>query len=259
MTAVLWSAPPRPDDADNPLRAVILGPMIEQMAAFEERFGVKVATCYGMTEVPAVVGTGWDHGPWRTCGVVLDGWPWPEVMLVDDHDQPVAPGTVGQMVVRTRAPWALNAGYYGNPEATAEAWRNGWFHTGDAFVQDEQGRFIFLDRMKDAIRRRGENISSFEVESLVLEHPAVAECAAFAVPDGFGGDDVMVAVVPVDAAAPPEREEFFAFCERTMPAYMVPRYVDVVAELPRNTTSLRVQKVVLRERGVTPTSWDRGR
>src|SRR4029079_12011160 len=107
---------------------------------------------------------------------------------------------VGEVVVRTRAPWALSGWYHGDPAATAAAWRNGWFHTGDAFRCDEAGQFVFVDRMKDSIRRLCENIASCEVESAVLEHPAVGECAAFAVPDGFGGDEVMVAVVPAAGA-----------------------------------------------------------
>ena len=134
MTAVLWAQPARPDDADNPLRSLVLGPMIEPMEAFEQRFGTRVCTSYGMTEVPSMIATDWDHGPWQTCGTVCGGWPWPEVELVDEHDQPVPMGQVGQLVVRTRAPWALNAGYHRDPAATAEAWRNGWFHTGDAFT-----------------------------------------------------------------------------------------------------------------------------
>jgi len=256
MTAVLWAQPEQPDDADNPLRSVVLGPMIEPMEAFEQRFGVRVCTSYGMTEVPSMIATGWDHGPWETCGTKSEGWPWPDLAVVDEHDQPVPDGTVGELVVRTRAPWALNAGYHGDPAATAEAWRNGWFHTGDAFRRDAEGRYYFVDRMKDSIRRRGENISSFEVESSVLEHPAVSECAAFAVPDGFGGDEVMVAVVP-GADRSLDRDELFAFLGDRMPAYTVPRYVDVVDEIPHNSTTLRVQKFVLRQRGVTPTTWDR--
>ena len=203
-----------------------------------------------------MVCTGWDHGPWENCGTVAEGWPWPDVELVDEHDRPVADGEVGEMVVRTRAPWALNGGYHNDPAATAAAWRNGWFHTGDAFRRDGAGRYYFLDRMKDSIRRRGENISSFEVEAAVLDHPAVAECAAFAVPDGFGGDEVMIAIVPADGQAP-DPAELFEFLGRTMPAYSVPRYVDVVESIPRNSTTLRVQKFVLRQRGVGTASWDR--
>ena len=104
MTAVLWAQPERPDDADNPLRGLALGPMIEPMEAFERRFDTRVCTAYGMTEVPSMVFTGWEHGPWETCGTVDDGWPWPEVVLVDEHDRPVPVGQVGELVVRTRAP-----------------------------------------------------------------------------------------------------------------------------------------------------------
>ena len=256
MTSVLWSQNAEPDDAENPLRSLVLGPMIEQMEEFERRFGTRVCTAYGMTEVPSMVATGWNHGPWQTSGAVVAGWPWPELALVDEHDMPVAIGEVGELVVRTGAPWALNGGYFGDPAATADAWRNGWFHTGDALRQDDQGRFFFVDRMKDTIRRRGENISSFEVESVVLEHPAVVACAAFGVPDGFGGDDVMVAVVVREGDAL-EPAQFFSHLSKEMPSYMVPRYIDVVIEIPHNTTTLRVQKFVLRDRGVTSTTWDR--
>ncbi|NUU25597.1 MAG: AMP-binding protein [Streptomycetaceae bacterium] len=256
MTALLYSLPARPDDAENPLRGIILGPMIAETAEFERRFGVRVATAYGMTEVPPLVVTGWDHGPWQTSGRVLDGYPWPEARVVDAWDLPVPPGTVGELVIRTAAPWTLNAGYYNLPDATAAAWRNGWFHTGDAFRQDADGRFSFVDRMKDAIRRRGENISSFEVEAFALDHPAVAECAAFAVPSPLGGDEVMIAVVP-EPGEKADPAELAAFLTDRMPRYMLPRYIDVLEQLPRNTTSLRIQKHVLRDRGVTAATWDR--
>jgi crotonobetaine/carnitine-CoA ligase len=255
MTAFLWAQPPQPDDADNPLRGVIIGPMIPQMEAFKERFGVKVATCYGMTEVGATVTTGWDHGPWQTCGTYRPDYPWPEVRLVDANDEPVPDGTVGEMVVRTAEPWALNAGYHGMPEQTAEAWRNGWFHTGDAFVVGEDGHFTFVDRMKDAIRRRGENISSFEVEAAVRAHPAVADCAAIAVPAELGEDEVMVVVEPNGELDP---ADLGAWLEPRMPRFMLPRFIDV-AVLPRNATTARVKKHELRARGITPTTWDRQR
>jgi crotonobetaine/carnitine-CoA ligase len=256
MTTVLDAAPPAPDDADNPLRGLILGPMIPNMEDFERRFGLRVATCYGMTEVPAVVATGWDHGPWQTSGTVRPGPLGAEARVVDEHDLPLPPGRVGELVLRTAVPWTLNAGYWNNPGATAAAWRNGWFHTGDAFRQDEEGRFYFVDRVKDSIRRRGENISSFEVENFVLEHPDVAECAAFAVPAELGGDEVMIAVVPAEGHEV-DPAGLSAFLAGRMPRHMLPRYVDTVAELPRNTTSLRLQKHVLRERGVTAGTWDR--
>ena len=256
MTALLAAAPERADDADNPLRSMILGPMVEGMEAFERRFGVRVATCYGMTEVPPIIATGWEHGPWQSCGTVISGPPWAEARVVDELDHEVPNGDVGELIVRTGEPWTLNGGYYRNPEATVRAWRNGWFHTGDAFRRDADGRFYFVDRINDTIRRRGENISSFEVETAVLEHGGVEACAAFGVPDAYGGHEVMVTVV-ARTGAQIDVDALGADLAARMPRYMVPRYIDIVADLPRNTTSLRVQKFVLRDRGVTPTTWDR--
>jgi crotonobetaine/carnitine-CoA ligase len=150
----------------------------------------------------------------------------------------------------------MNAGYYKMPAQTATAWRNGWFHTGDAFVLDEVGNYAFLDRMRDTIRRRGENISSFEVENAVVEHPAVIEVAAIGVPAALGEDEVFVAVIVRDRTTF-DPAELVAFLADRMPRFMVPRYVDVVDDFPRVETSLRVKKTELRERGVTATTWDR--
>ena len=256
MTALLHTAPPSPDDADNPLRNVILGPMIPEIEDFATRFGVRVATGYGQTEVGMPVTTGWDHGPWANCGRKRLDYPWPEVRIVNEHDEPLGPGEVGEMIVRSAEPWALNAGYYKMPEQTAEAWRNGWFHTGDAFRTDEDGWYYFVDRMRDTIRRRGENISSFEVETLVAEHPAVAECAAVGVRAPLGDDDVMVVVVAADGAAV-DPAALLEFLEPRMPKFMLPRYVEVVDDLPRTEASMRVRKHEIRARGVTDATWDR--
>ena len=256
MTSLVWSSEPRPDDADTPVRHVLLGPMIPDMEAFERRFGVRVATCYGQTEVGAPVATGWDHGPWATCGRERTDYPWPEVRLVDEHDEPVPTGEVGEMIVRTREPWALNLGYYKMPEQSVEAWRNGWFHTGDAFRRDEDGWFYFVDRMKDAIRRRGENISSFEVENHLLEHADVVDCAAVGVRTQHGDEEVLAVLVVRDPGAF-DPAELIAFLEPRMPRFMIPRYVRVVDDLPRNETTARVRKQHLRDEGITETTWDR--
>ena len=137
LTALLYSAPPRDDAADNPLGSAILGPMIPQIEDFERRFGVRVAICYGRTEIGAPVVSGWDHGPWECCGQG-GRWSWPfhETLIVDENDADLPPGQVGELVVRSAEPGALNLGYYGMPERTDEAWRGGWFHTGDAFRID---------------------------------------------------------------------------------------------------------------------------
>ncbi|TMK60324.1 MAG: ATP-dependent acyl-CoA ligase [Actinobacteria bacterium] len=256
MTSVLFHAPARPDDHDNPLESVILGPMIPDMEEFERRFGVRVCTCYGQTEIGAPLASDWDHGPWESCGRVRTDYPFPEVRLVNEHDEPVAVGEVGELLVRVGDPTGFNADYFGMPDETAAAWRDGWFHTGDAFRVNDDGHFYFVDRMKDTIRRRGENISSFEVESMVLEHPHVVECAAVAIATEHGDDEVMAAVIvdDQDAFDPPELIEFLT---PRMPRFMIPRYIEVFDDLPRNETTGRVRKTELRTRGVSERTWDR--
>ena len=158
-------------------------------------------------------------------------------------------------MVRTDRPWSMNHGYYKNPEATAQAWRNGWFHTGDCFRQDAEGYFYFVDRRKDAIRRRGENISSFEVEAEVVAYPAVRESAAYGVPSELGEDDVMIAVAAVDGSQI-NPEALLQFLKEKMPYFMVPRYIRTLTELPK-TPSAKVQKHLLRAEGITSDTWDR--
>jgi crotonobetaine/carnitine-CoA ligase len=254
MTALLHAQPARADDADNPVRGVLCGPLIPQAEEFKARFGVQLATCYGMTETGAAPSTTWDHGPVAGCGRPRPDYPWHEVRIVDENDEPLGPGEVGELVVRSAEPWSMNGGYYGMPAATAEAWRNGWFHTGDAFRVDEAGNYYLVDRLKDAIRRRGENISSFEVEAVVREYPGVADCAAIGVPAELGGDEVMVVVELADDAGF-EPAALHAWLEDHLPKFMVPRYIDV-APLPRNATTQRVKKFELRSRGVTTTTWE---
>ena len=254
MTAFLEAQPPCDDDADNPLRAVIAGPLIPQVEEFKKRFDVEMATCYGMTETGICLVTGWDHGPWQSCGRPRDDYPWSEVRIVDEHDEPVGVDEVGELIVRSAEPWSLNAGYYGMPEATATAWRNGWFHTGDAFRCDDAGNYYLVDRLKDAIRRRGENISSFEVESVASGYDGVGEVAAFGVPATLGEDEVMIVVEAEDGALV-EPEALHAWLAERLPKFMVPRYIEVGA-LPRNATTRRVKKFELRDRGVTSTTWD---
>src|SRR5690606_20270193 len=170
MLPFLMAQPPSPQDHMHSLKTVLVAPADATAAAFSERFGVPVYGVYNMTElsIPLI------------CGPVIDRnglWGWPragvEARIVDAHDFPVPDGQVGELVLRHDMPWAVSHGYLGNPEATARTWRNGWFHTGDLFRQDPDGSYIYVDRVKDAVRRRGENISSFEVESEILKFPAV--------------------------------------------------------------------------------------
>ena len=254
MAAFLEKQPPGPEDRNHPLRLALMVPLAGDVAAFSERFGVTIYTIFNMTEISSPIVSTPNPTVRGTCGRPRPGV---EVRLVDEHDCEVAPGQVGEMLVRTERPWAMNSGYHRNPEATARAWRNGWFHTGDAFRVDGEGNFYFVDRMKDAIRRRGENISSFEVEADVVQHPAVREAAAVGVPSEVGEEDVLVVVAPVQGASV-DPSELLEFLRPRMAHFMVPRYVRIVPELPKTPTA-KVQKNVLREQGITPDTWDRER
>ncbi|MBC7705117.1 MAG: AMP-binding protein, partial [Rhodoferax sp.] len=177
-----------------------------------------------------------------------------EARVADEDDVEVAAGVAGELLLRADAPFAFASGYFNMPEKTVEAWRNLWFHTGDRVVRDADGALRFVDRIKDAIRRRGENISSFEVEQVLLSHPGIAECAVYPVRSELAEDDVMAALVPrsgmlIDLA------ELAVFCAARLPYFAVPRYIDLLADLPR-TANGKVQKYRLRERGVTAVTWD---
>jgi crotonobetaine/carnitine-CoA ligase len=177
-----------------------------------------------------------------------------EMQVVDDDDQVVPNGTVGEFVVRPEHPNILMLEYYKMPEATLSVFRNLWFHTGDFGSRDSDGYFYFVDRKKDAIRRRGENISAYEVEMAVNSHPAVLESAAYAVPSDVGEDDVMVAVV-LKPGEEVTALELVQHCEQQLSYFAVPRYIDFRTEFPK-TPTLRVEKYRLRQQGITPTTWD---
>lgn len=252
MTTFLLKRPPTAEDKNHKVRVAFMVPLTETCIEFHERFAIDVYTIFNMTEISSPIVS--EPNPVRrgTCGKKRDGV---DVRLVDNNDCEVALGEVGEMIVRTDRPWGMNSGYYKNPEATAEAWRNGWFHTGDCFRQDEAGYYYFVDRMKDAMRRRGENISSFEVEAEVVAYPSVREAAAYAVPSDIGEDDVMIAVAPIAGQAI-EPSALLEFLGDAMPYFMVPRYIRVLDELPK-TPSSKVMKHVLRSEGVTSDTWDR--
>jgi crotonobetaine/carnitine-CoA ligase len=249
---MLHKRPPAPDDADNPARLGWGVPLPEFAPEFEARFGVRLVEAYGSTDAGVPIYQPLDE-PRRagSCGRAIASY---DARVFDEDDVEVAPGVVGELVVRPLEPSLIADGYYGRPEATNESRRNLWFHTGDLVRRDEDGWFYYVGRRSDSIRRRGENISTFEVEEVVKMHPRVLDAAAFGVPSELTEDDVMVAVVsrpgtildPVD---------LIAFCRERMARHMVPRYVDLVDKLPRTPTE-KVEKAVLRERGVTPTTWD---
>lgn len=252
MAAFLEKQPPGPADRDHSLRLVFMVPLAGDIEAFSRRFGVDVYTIFNMTEISSPIVSEPNPTVRGTCGRKRPGV---DVRLVDENDCEVPLGVVGEMLVRTDRPWGMNSGYYKNPEATAKAWRNGWFHTGDAFRLDENGYYYFVDRMKDAIRRRGENISSFEVEADVVAHPDVQEAAAVGVPNELSEEDVLVAVTAVPGRSI-DPAELIEFLKTRMAHFMVPRYVRICEHLPK-TPSNKVMKQEIRSEGVTPDTWDR--
>jgi len=252
MIRYILSAPPSPLERAGILRKIIAQPLDADALRLRERFGFDVYTSFNMTEISLPIVSGPNPDVVGTCGKVREGC---ECRLVDEWDCEVPPGEVGELIIRCDQPWAMNHGYYKNSEATARAWRNGWFHTGDAFRRDAQGFYFFVDRMKDTIRRRGENISSFEVEAEVMAHEAVREAAAVAVPSEISEDEVLVCVSlqPGRTLAP---AELIAHLTERLPYFMVPRYVRIMDDLPKTPTQ-KLEKHVLRSAGVTADTWDR--
>ena len=175
--------------------------------------------------------------------------------MVDENDYECPPGVIGELVVRVDQPWEVSMGYLNQPGATAQAWRNGWFHTGDLVKQDDDGNFFFVDRLKDAVRRKGENISSLEVESEILSFPAVAEVAVVGVPSEHGEEEIL-AVVAAKPDGQIDTKELVEHLVPRMPHYMVPRYIRLVDHLPKTPTN-KIQKYEIRAEGVTEDTWDR--
>ena len=255
MVSILLRTPPGEHDRTHRVE-VALAPATppELHEPFLERFGVRLVDGWGSTETNIVIANALDDLRPGTLGRVLDGF---EARVADEHDAPLPDGAPGELLVRHREPFAFASGYDGLPGATAEAWRNLWFHTGDRVVREPDGIFRFVDRSKDVIRRRGENISSFEVEQALLAHGDVATTAVVPVPSELGEDEVLACVVPREGATL-DPLELIRFCEPRLPHFAVPRYVDVLSELPL-TANGKVEKHRLRERGVTPSTWDRER
>lgn len=251
MASFLVKQPPHPQDRDHPLRRAFITPFGEDGPVFAQRFGVEAWTIYNMTEIASPLHAG--PGITRK-GIAGQPRPWFDLRVVDENDLPVPDGTTGELIIRSHRPWALMKGYYKNPAATAEAMRNGWFHTGDAFRREADGTFFFIDRLKDVIRRRGENISSFALENEVIAHPSVRECAAIAVPSEHSEDEVMIVVTAVEGASI-DIPALLRFLSENLPRYMVPRYIRVMDALPK-TSNGKLQKHVIRTEGVTSDTYD---
>jgi carnitine-CoA ligase len=252
MLWLLYKQPPSPDDVAQPARlAMCSSTPKEILRDFEARFGVVISEAYGMTECVIITG----EQPGDTLpGRVGRPVPGLDVRLVDEHDRPVGRGEIGELVYRPDEPSAMMKGYWRKPEATHEAWRNLWFHTGDLFREDPDGALEYLGRKKDSIRRRGENISAWEVEEAVAAHPGVMEVAAIGVPSDVGEEDLAILVVP-RATHPIDPLELVEFVAADLPRFAVPRYVEFVDSLPK-TPSERIEKGKVRERGITEAAWD---
>ncbi|KWX57579.1 AMP-binding protein [Mycobacterium sp. NAZ190054] len=253
MIPILLKNPPSDSDRSHHVEfALGAAAPADQFRLFEERFGVTLLESYGQTENCVALANPIDERRVGSVGKAICGY---DVALVDDHDEPVPVGEIGELVFRPRFPDIMMTGYHGMAEATLEASRNLWFHSGDLLRCDDDGYFYYVDRKKDAIRRRGENISAFEVELVVNAHPDVIESAAIAVPSEVGEDEVMIFVVRRPRSQLDELK-LIEYCDSRMPYFAVPRFVEFREELPKTPTH-RVEKYRLRAEGRTARTWDR--
>ncbi len=243
MANIIWQQPPSELDRQHSVRTALVVPLSTDLAQrFRDRYGIKVTSVYAMTENTALTVLGVDepHSKASSAGPVRDNV---DIRVVDDHDHPVPIGEIGEIVIRTADPGAFMLGYYRMPETTAESTRGLWFHTGDRGWLDEDAYLYFSDRKKEAIRRRGENISAYEVEVVLASHPAVLEAAAVPVPSELGEDEVMAYVV-LNEGAQLDFADLIEHAAERMAYYMVPRYLDVIDELPK-TSSQKLEKYKL--------------
>jgi carnitine-CoA ligase len=247
VISYLWDQPPRPDDADNPARLAVGCPTPAIWPQFEKRFGLKIVEVYGATECGHIT---WDplDRPHKAgaCGKPTEDY---QLRIVDDEDNELPTAHTGEIVVRPTAPGMMMTRYYGNPEATAASFRELWYHTGDLGFVDSEGYLHFVSRKKDAIRRRGENISAYEIEEGIAAHPCVAEVAAIGVPSKHTEEDVKVVVV-LKAGSSLSALELAEFARHKLARQMVPRYIEFVETLPKTPTG-KVNKYKLRDQSVT--------
>ena len=259
MHVFLWQAPPHPEDSNNPVRVASAIPMPDRlMGPFKERFGIDtIVQGYGQSEAFTVllrIDDGMRALKANSAGIPPAGM---EVRLLDDHDVEVPVGEVGEFCIRPAAPYTIFNGYFHDPDATAAAFRNLWYHTGDLGRRDQDGEFFFFDRKADYIRYKGRNVSSFAVEAAVNAHPAVAQAAAYGVKSAeLESEAEMKVDVVVKPDAQLSAEDLASFVNDTAPYFFVPRYIEFVDHLPQTPTG-RVRKFALRTRGVTERTWDR--
>jgi len=254
MAVILMRMNASERDRDNPVRVCQCIPMVPEKEAFEHRFGIRLVTGYGQTETSFVTYDTVDESRTASCGRAAPDW---EVAIVDETDRPLPPGTVGEIVARPKKSWSMFSGYYRAEAKTVQTLRNLWYHSGDAGFMDEDGWLYFKHRLNEAIRRRGENISAYELESIAEKHPAIVESAAFGIPSEFTEEDIMVVAVR-EAGSTIEAADLMAHFAELAPRHMIPRYIEITDALLPRTPTEKIARSELRQRGVTGATFDRG-
>ncbi len=241
------------NDGDNPIRLMVgaAAPQ-DEWHEFQRRFNTKILEVYGMTECYCCLASPYDEPRAGSCGKAITGW---DVQIVDDDNKECEPGKLGEFIARSQREYVGTSGYYNNSEATDDLIQGGWMHTGDLGRMDEDGYFFFVDRKKQAIRRRGENISSFEVESVISAHDDVLESCVVGVPSELGEEEVKAVVVFKEGRSLSE-EDIVHWCEPRLAYFAIPRYIAIRSELPK-TPSQRVEKFKIKKEGITEDCWDR--
>ena len=254
MVPFLMEAAKKETNFSSTMRRLLVAPVPEDVRLLAQKYDFEFFSGYGTTEVPCplITDVNFENRKNGYCGRPRTGV---ECRVVDENDIEVVPGQMGELIVRSQFPWEISTGYYGMPEATAKVWRNGWFHTGDAFTMDEEGNFYYADKYNDTIRRRGENVSSFEVELGLRSHHAITDCAVIGVKKEHGDEDIM-AVIEVASEGEIDFKELIEYCSTRMAHFMVPRYFRVIDSIPRTPTN-KIKKTEIREEGVTEDTWDR--
>ncbi|MFQ0812603.1 ATP-dependent acyl-CoA ligase [Brucella anthropi] len=253
MAAILLSRETSPEERDHCVRVALGGGVPDRFhAIFRERFGVPLVDGYASTETNFAFASPIPSDHPGSMGYLMPGF---EACIVDPDDMPLGDGEAGELLLRPIEPFSFATGYFHMPEKTVEAWQNLWFHTGDRVVREADGHYRFIDRVKDAIRRRGENVSSWEVEQVLMAHPSVAACAVYAVPSEMGEDEV-AAAIEAKPGMTLDTIELTQFCETRLAYFAVPRYLRFLDRLPL-TENGKIKKVTLREEAITGDMWDR--
>jgi len=258
MMPFLLSQPPREDEGENPLEICLLAPnpagMTEQ---FIERFKLKgCSAAFGQSETNLIAVKHWNEEVPPGCPGKINT-KYLDVRIFDENDDEAPVGVQGEIVLRPKEPYLISMGFYNKPEKTAEALRNCWFHTGDGGYIDKDGYFYFTDRIKDYIRRRGENVSSVEVEVAISAHPKIKEVAVIGISTEYGGlEQEIMAYIVLQEDAELKPEELMKWCEERLPYYVIPRYIEFIEDMPKTPTE-RVKKYELKKLGISENTWDR--